>query len=181
MANDLISYVFGSSRFKITDFRTGPVSLTGLSVIDVKIKFPGKLFKNAKEDGGFIVDGKIRLPIEIEVTVIVQTVDAAERITQILKNRDTLYSITTRGLIIDNMMCSNQQITLSPDMLSAAPYRLSFRELPLERTEVIVTKQQADSSIIDKGIAYVKETTTTVTNFAQESISKVKSSISGLL
>ncbi|QDH49603.1 hypothetical protein KYLE_47 [Pantoea phage Kyle] len=180
MANDLISYIFGPGQFKLTDFKAGPVSLAGLSIIDVTIIMNGKLFKNPKEDGGFIVDGKIRTPVEVNVTVIVQTVDGAERINSILKNRDTIYSLTSRGVIIDNLLCTNQQITMSSDVLSAAPYRLTFRELPLQRTVQPTTLQPADSSIIDKGIAYVKETTDSVTSMANSAINKVKTSITGL-
>ncbi len=165
MANSILSAIAASQNLKLTDILKGPVSLSGLSIMDVSIKFPGKLFKNQKEDGGFIVDGKIRNPITIEISCIVQTEDAADRINTILKDRETMYTIVSRGVTINNLLCSNEQIEFSSEMLSAAPFNLTFKEFMLQELSQPITKQDADSTIIDKGIAYLKQTKDSVETY----------------
>jgi len=181
MANTILSSILGSTNFKLIDFRNGPVTLTGLSVIENSIVFDGKLFKNQKEDGSYVVDGKINMPITLDVSVIVQTVDGAEIINRILKDRSTIYTIVARGITINNLMCENQQLSLGPNMLSAAPFRLSFKEVMLQAVDNPATKQDADSSIVDKGISYLKEAKQNVTQLANSAIDKASSALSGLL
>ena len=176
----VIQSLFGGKSFRLIDYKTGPVSLSGLSVIDVQIKFNGKLFKNQTETGGFIVDGKIKLPITIDITCIVQTTAGAETLNRILKDRTTIYTIRSRGLTVDNLLCANEQISMSPDILSAAPFSLSFKELRLQQETQLITKQDADSSIVDKGISYLKDAKNTVSDLAGDVIDKAKSTISGL-
>lgn len=180
MANTILSSILGSTSFKLIDFRNGPVNLTGLSVIENSIVFDGKLFKNQKEDGSYVVDGKINMPISVDVSVIVQSVDGADTINRILKDRTTIYTIVARGITINNLMCENQQVSLSSNMLSAAPFRLSFKEIMLQTVENPATKQDADSSIVDKGISYLKEAKQSVTDLAGTVIDKASSIVSGL-
>lgn len=180
MALDAITALLGSSSFKIVDFLSGPVNLSGLKVLDVRIKFEGKVFKNQREDGSFIVDGKMLMPTTIDVSVLIQTVDAAEQVNRILKDRKSLYTIYSRGLIINNLLCVNNQVSMNPEILSSSPFRLSFKEVPLQQEDQPETRQDADSTTIDKGIAYLKEVGTDAVEFAQNTYDKVKSSISGI-
>lgn len=174
MALDLISFGLGTSKFTITSFNLGPVSTLGWSILGVRIKLKSKLFKNQREDGSYIVDGRMLNPTELTVTLVAQSKSAVDTINSMLKDRSTVYTITTRGITFSNMLLQNQALSQSADNISSQPINLIFKQLMTEDVDLPTTRQLADSSVIDRGIAYVKETAESVTSLASNVLSKVK-------
>lgn len=172
MALDFIASFLSSSQFSITSLNLGPVFIDGVGVLGVSIKLDSKLFRNQREDGSYIVDGRILLPTTIDVEFVVQNQSAFDSIDQMLKDRSTIYTIKSRGLIFNNMVCTTEQIAQSPDNISSSPVHLVFREILLQNDAVPKTRQAADSTAIDRGISYLKDTTKQVTDLAGEVFNK---------
>lgn len=173
MAIDLLSFGLGNQSFKINSFNLGAVSTIGWAIVNVRIKLSSKLFRNQREDGSYIVDGRVLLPTQITVSVIAQSKSAMDTINSILKDRTTIYTINTRGLIFTSMVLQNENINQSADNTSSQPVQLVFRQILSQEEVLPQTRQVGDSSVIDRGIAYIKETTTTVTQTATKIASKI--------
>lgn len=175
MPQDIIASYLSNSNFTLTSLNLGQVSTNGIAVLAVKIKLESKLFRNQREDGSYIVDGRILLPTSVDAEVVVQSKSAVDTVNRILKDRSTIYTINTRGLIFNNMVCVNEQITQNAENLSSSPFHLVFREILLQEEATPKTMQDADSTALDRGIAYLKETTNTVTNL----VTDIKNKITG--
>lgn len=176
MAIDLVTFSLANRQFSINSLNLGSISTNGMAILAVKVKYDSKLFRNQREDGSYIVDGRIKLPNTINVDIVVQTKSAADIINRMILDRTTLYTVKTRGLIFNNLTLQNQQIIQNADNISSQPVTLTFKQILSQEQEIIQTIQDADSTTIERGIAYLKETKETVSDL----FDKAKKSISGL-
>lgn len=176
MAIDLVTFSLANRQFSINSLNLGPLSTNGMAIIAVKGKYDSKLFRNQREDGSYIVDGRVKVPTTINVDMIVQTKSAADIINRMILDRSTLYTLKTRGLIFNNFALQNQQLIQNAENISAQPVTLTFKQIMLQEEEIIQTVQDADSTTIERGIAYLKETKDTVTDL----FNKAKDAITGL-
>ncbi len=173
MAIDLVTFSLANRQFSINSLNLGPQSTNGMAILAVKGKYDSKLFRNQREDGSYIVDGRIRLPVTVNVDMIVQTKSAADIINRMILDRSTLYTVKTRGLIFNNLSLQNQQIIQNADNISSQPVTLTFKEIISQEEEIIQTIQDADSTTIERGIAYLKETKDTVVDLFNEAKKKI--------
>ncbi|QBQ77326.1 hypothetical protein WFH_00038 [Escherichia phage vB_EcoM_WFH] len=174
MAIDLLSYSLSNRSFKIRSFNLGEVSTLGWAIVNVKIRLQAKIFKNQREDGSYIVDGRVKMPRILTVTVIAQTKSASDAITKMLQNRSTIYTINSRGLIFERMVLQNNNFSQDADNITSQPIQLVFHEILTQQDVSIQTAQAADSTVIERGIAYIKETTASVTGVATKVMNGIK-------
>jgi hypothetical protein len=123
------------------------------------------IFDNKKENGTSIIDARVLLPTTIEVQVICSTLDAVEKINNILLDINSIYSISSKGLIFQNMQLNNDTILQSPDVLSAAPLKLNFQQRILQNNNNPTCVQTGDSTLVDNGINLLKTTASNVETF----------------
>ena len=138
----------------------------------VSIKLTSKLMKHMLENGQTVVDVRIVTPSVIDVDIFCETLDDAAAVNKILNDRSRLYTLTTKGLVFSAMMLANEKLTQSPDVLSAMPIHLTFKQVLVENSQPIIYAQPADSSYIDKGFTALR----TASNNVQDLISSIKSS-----
>ena len=167
MANTMVGLVLPVNSLKITSDANGPIDLIGLGVTTVNIRLSSKVLQNQREDGVKIVHGRVIVPSVINIDVIVQTIDGIETLNQIYKDIEGTYTITSRGIKNNNMRLMTQQISQAPEMLSASPIRLVFKQAFMDSDERAICQQAPDSSVMDAGISSVRDAAETVTQFIQ--------------
>lgn len=170
MANSIIGIIVPNQSLKITSDTTGEVSLLGLGVSVANLRLMSKILKNQREDGVIIAHGRVIIPSVIELDVIVQTIDGLETLNQIYKDIEGLYTIVSRGISFTNMRMTTQGIQQSAEMLSASPIRLTFKQAFLQNDDMPICQQAPDSSLIDTGIADLKNFSSDVTTFIGDNI-----------
>jgi hypothetical protein len=180
MSNSLAQYVTFGSSFSLTNFVSGSISLSGIYIQRVTMHLSSSLFDNRREDGTSIVDARVLLPTSIDVDVICGTIDAVEKINNILKDINSIYTITSKGLTFQNLTLKNNSIIQSPDVLSASPIKLSFQQRLLQNNNNPTCAQTGDASIIDNGITNLKNNLNSATNSIESAATSVSSFTSNL-
>ncbi len=173
MPNTLAQYITNETSFQLTNFVSGSISLDGIHIQQVSIRLSSNIFDNKREDGTSIVDARVLMPTTIEVQVICSTLDAVEKINSILLDINSIYTITTRGLTFQNLQLKSTNIIQSPDILSAAPIKLSFQQRILQNNNNPTCAQTGDSTLIDNGITLLKSAATSVQTFTSNLITTV--------
>ncbi|QOV06243.1 hypothetical protein CPT_Maja_023 [Burkholderia phage Maja] len=174
MPNSILSSLFSQASFKITDNTTTfpRVVAKGLKIRRVTIRYTSDAHKHRLESGSTVVDSRNILPTQMTVEAIAPDLDTLSQITNLAADRNGVYSITTKGVILPSMRVESQNIRQTPDMLSASPVQLNFKQMLIQGQQPIVFSQGADSSLIDRGMAILTS--------AQETISDVASRIAGI-
>ena len=170
MANTLVGLLLPVNALTIVSDLSGQINLIGVGVTSVNIRLSSKLLQNQREDGVKIVHGRVIVPTVINIDVIVQTIDGIETLNQIYKDIDGTYTITSRGIKNNNMRLMTQQISQSPEVISASPIRLIFKQAFMDGDERAICQQAPDSSVLDAGISSVREAANDATVFIQNII-----------
>lgn len=151
MANSILSQFVSQSSFKLYS-STGASVLDGVKIVRVNSRLSGKLLKNMGEDGSEIIDTKIILPLNITVTAYADSNDAVAKINNLLQDINGRYDLYSRGLYFKGLTLANQQISQSPDYLSATPVNIVFKGIIRQGDGSIVTAQAGDATTIIGGI-----------------------------
>lgn len=173
MADNILSVFFDKAMFVIGGF--GGSKATALKISKVSAKFVSMPMRHMKEDGTTVVDVRILKPTTVVVETMCPDLDTQKQVNDILMDRNNFYFITSKGLVIDNLMLDHEQIRQTAEVLSASPISLSFKQVITPTIEV--TAQSADSSLLNRGMMALNSATQTVTGL----YSKASSAISSLL
>lgn len=176
MANSIVSTLLGTNPFVIYNQSTKATTNLEVKVVNVSIKLSAEPQRQTMEDGSTKTDSKTVRPIRMTADVICPDINALTQVNSILSDRSSLYQITSRGLIFQNMMVDSEFIRQAPDMLSATPVRMSFKQILIENVSPIIFANQSDSSIIERGISALNKATETVTDL----FGKVSTAISNI-
>lgn len=152
MANSIFNQFLGSEKLIITNKVSNSQVISGVSVAEVNIKFSAQLLKNIREDGSPIIDGKIILPCVVQIKLYCTKIDDVEAINVLLNDINVLYSMSTRGIFIDNVMLERDELSQTSAVISAVPINLSFKQVLLGEDTAPVVKQTPDSNTIIGGI-----------------------------
>lgn len=144
-----------------------------LKVSRVSIHFTSTVMRHMKEDGSTVVDSRVIQPISLSVDGFCPDKDTLSAVNEIVTNRSRLYKITSKEIIINDMIAESDQIKQSSDFLSAAPVHLSFRQLLSEKKKKNINAQSADSSVVDRGMSML--------NTAKQTVSGLSDKIKGLV
>lgn len=182
MANDIISSFFSSSTLKIKRVDgaasgnvvrvSRPFVAPDLKTVRVTIQLSAAAMRHMREDGATIVDSKVIQPTSLDIEGYCQDINSLGQVNAILLDRTAVYSITSKGLTFDNMMCDTQQIYQSPDVMSAIPIRMRFRQIPSKSVSPIVVAQSADASIVSRGMNLLSSATKSVNDIYTSIASK---------
>lgn len=165
MANGIISALLAKAAFVVSNQRDLQTVLKTLKVSKVSIRLSSDAMRHMLEDGTTRIDTRVVKPIRIVADIICPDLSSVEELNQVLTNRKELYQITTRGLIIPNMMLGSDSLKQTGEMISATPVRLSFDQVLIEGREPIVFSNDANASAIDRGIAVLTDAKEGVSDF----------------
>lgn len=167
MATNLTTSLFSQAALVIKNATTpGKAIAPSLKPIRVNMKFTSMPMRHMKEDGSTIVDVRIIHPTTITIDAYCPDLDTATQINNLLLDRSSFYSISSKGLFVDQVMLDGEQIKQSPDVMSATPIRLAFKQVLTEETQPIVFAQSTDASLIDRGMTLLNKATNSATNLA---------------
>ncbi len=172
MANNIVSSFFSSSSLKFTNATTGAVVAKDFKPSSVVIKLSSSPMRHMKEDGTTVVDARIIQPTVVFIEGFCEGLDPLSKINAILEDRASFYTITSKGLVLSNMLCETEQIQQSPDMLSAMPVRLVFKQTISKLVKPLVVSQSADASIISRGMNLLSTASKSVSDLYSSVASK---------
>lgn len=172
----LLSDIFSSPMMKITNQTKGFDVLVPIRVLKTSIKFASRTARHMMEDGSSKVDQRVLLPIAIEIELISPSDDVLLQINEVLLDRTSLFTIQTRGLIVENMRADYEGLDQSPRNISSTPLKYSFVQMLYQGQVGSVSAQAADSSVVDRGMTIISKAKETVSNIS-EKISNLTSSI----
>lgn len=177
MANSVLTALFANSPFRLTNITKGVRVATSLKIKRVVFYYESRVMYHLREDGKALADARVIVPTRCEVEAYCPTIDAVDQALAILNDRESTYSIQSKGVVLKPAMLENDATVQSPEMLSATPVRLIFKQLLVQGVDPVTVAQSADSRLIDRGIAMIGEARETVVGFA----SKVRSGMEGLI
>lgn len=170
MATSLISSFLSKAALTITNDLTGESVADGIKPVRVSIKLTSQSMRHMLEDGSTIVDARIIQPTTVTIDGFCQDQNAINKVNTILMDRSSVYSVSSKGVIVDQMMAESEHIKQSPEHMSAVPIRLAFKQVITKESKPVVFAHASDSSIIDRGM--------TILNSVAQSASDLFSSIS---
>lgn len=164
MALNLLSLISASPSFSIKGSNGDLASQ--LKISRVSIKLTSTALRHTKEDGSSVVDSRIINPTSVSLDGICPDQSTLTATLTAASGNNLLYTITSRGVIVKNLMIEDHQLKQSADMTSGAPVRISFKELMTRSSAVKVMAQAADASLIDKGMSLLSNPAQTVSDLA---------------
>ena len=164
MANSIISTLLGSSPFAVYNQSTKSTTTFDVKVVTASIKLSAEPQRQMLEDGSTLTDSKTVRPTRMSVDVICPDINVLDQVNSIMGDRTSLYQITSRGLIFPNLMVDSEFLRQSPDMLSATPVRMSFKQILIENVSPVIFANKSDSSVIERGISALNKATDSVTS-----------------
>ncbi|WLW40840.1 hypothetical protein GNAINCEL_00058 [Serratia phage KKP 3709] len=81
---------------------------------------------------------------------------------------DGLYVMQSRGVKIINLKAQRMEQSQTPDAISATPIMMTFAGIQMQGVYRPVCVQQGDSSVIDSGIATLKNVGQNISDFAND-------------
>lgn len=192
MADSILSSLLSQAKFSISVKAadgTSTVIAPNLKVIKAAAKYMSVAQRSIKEDGTTFVDSKTIKQTEFDLSVYCETVDDLRQVNDLLQNRSKLYTIYSKGLVFENMVLDSEVVKQSPEVLSAYPIELKFKEMIIQNIQPLIVKQVSDASVIPLGFASITvPSSQTVTTFiasvktaAADASRAVTAAVSGLI
>lgn len=159
MPSSILSSLLSKPSLSIVSSASGLDIASNLKVSRVGLRYRSRAMRHKREDGTSIVDARIILPCHCEIDVFVENLDDLAMVNSIMIDRTGVYKITSKGLIMTNMMLEEQVIKQTAIVISANPVRLQFKRLLIQDNQSVPqVEQAADSSLLDRGIQSVTST-----------------------
>lgn len=161
MATNLISAITADAPLRIQ--RNGTDVAKGIATSRVILRLTSNPLRHMREDGSTIVDSRIIMPALVMIEAFAPDNGTAGQIGDALSDRSNLYSVTSKGIKVNDVLLENVQIKQVPEALSAIPMRISFKQVLTKISAQKITAQASDASVIDRGITFINQSTQTVT------------------
>jgi hypothetical protein len=166
-----ISNLLSRSAFKVHNKTRGIDVMTKVKVINAKVSLQSTVMRHMREDGTTIVDTRVILPFVLEVQLICPDLNVANDVLSTLNDRSSLYRVTSKGLIFDDVMLMYDSMQQTPENLSSTPTRIAFQQVLLQGGQQAITAQPADGSVMDRGIASIRDVAQSATQTVTQSVS----------
>lgn len=169
MAVSILSSLLSKASLSIVGSQSGIDIATNLKVVKVKFRYRSRALRHMREDGTSIVDQRVIVPAVVDLDVYCQNQNDLAAVNSAMLDRTGVYTITSKGLVITNMMSDENQIKQTPEVISANPIRISFKQLLTQGgSNPPSVAQAADSSLLDRGIQQVQAAAISVTDFTNQ-------------
>jgi hypothetical protein len=167
MADSILSSVLSKAALSIVAASdpNGANLAERLKVVSVTIKYRSRTMRHMKEDGNTVVDVRIIDPASVELDVIAPTFDELGVLRDFLLNRKNTCILTSKGLVVNEVICGAVDVKQSAEMLSASPAQIRFKQLLRQggpRDTHKVVEQSSDSSVFNRGYQTVTKAAQTV-------------------
>lgn len=156
-------------KLRIIDQSRGEINLSGIGVIKTSIKLSSKMLLNTLENGFTNADSRVITPAKVSIEIVTTSIDAIERINKAIQSRNSLFTVVSRGLTVDNLMILNDSIDQNADILDGSPITINMSRVLFEKDDIEPFARAADSTITDRGLYFISQIQTPV----GELISKV--------
>lgn len=160
----ILASILGISQTRFLNQTYGVPELTNVKVKSARITLRSEPMRNKLENGSTYIDSRVILPVSIEMEAIAPDINTAEQLHNSLQERSSLFEVTSRGLIVPNMMMKAQIMKQGPEMLSAIPVKLILDQLMIQGEYPVVFKNEADSRLVNIGNRLVEAVTDTAQN-----------------
>ncbi|USN16323.1 hypothetical protein PLUTO_00070 [Luteibacter phage vB_LflM-Pluto] len=177
MAGFILASLFSRPSLSIVNASTGETVARSLNVIRVSYRYTSVPLRHQLENGSSKVDARTILPSGIFIDAICPDLDTVSQVVDLMNDRSNLYTVTSKGLVLRNMMAQATQAKQNAEVLSAAPFRIVFKQILVENEQPVVCAQASDSSVIDRGIQLVSNAAENVSTL----YNNVTNRISGLI
>lgn len=161
-----------SPAFFITDMTRNAKTLVGIPIKSVRMQFTSRLLTNRGERGEIIIDGRVIEPSEIVVTTFCTSITELEEVNRLLRNVESIFQITSRGLEFPGYMVQSNQQEQSAEHLSTSPVEIRFKRVMVPAKELPICAQAGDAATTFGGIvnAYKQD--------AVKSLEKIQNTLS---
>jgi hypothetical protein len=177
MANSILSSFFSKPQFTLKNSDYPLTNLAaGWKIISVHFRFHSTPMRHMLESGTTTVDSRIIRATEVEVILMCPDVNTLSGLQTLVSDRSQRFSIVSRGLFLHSVMLDHEAMQQVPEVLSATPIQLVFKQLLVQNENPVIVAQSADSNVIDRGLAALGS----VAKSAGDLYSKVSSSVGGL-
>lgn len=171
MASNLFSGLLSPSALVIRDQEDGTIQVKNLKTIRVHIRLTSAAMRHMREDGSTIVDSRIIQPSSAIVEALCPDAATFKQVNNLLMDRANFYSISSKGVLLNNMMAEAEQVSQTPEVMSAIPVRLSFKQVLSKEVLPLVVESSSDSTLVDRGMSLLS----TATKSVNDIYSKIKS------
>jgi hypothetical protein len=114
------------------------------------------------ETGSSVVDQRVLMPIGIEIEMIAPSDDSLLQANEAFLDRSSMFTIQTRGIIIDDMRVDYEGLDQNAKNISSTPMKYSFTQLLYQGQNNAIAAQSGDASMIDRGLSVINRATETV-------------------
>lgn len=164
MAGNLFSGFLSPAALVIRDEESGEVQAKDLKPVRVQIRLTSTAQRHMREDGSTIVDSRIIQPSSVVIEALCPDSATMKQVNNLLMDRSFFYSVSSKGVILNNMMAESELITQSPDVMSAVPIRISMKQVLSKEVKPLIVAQSADSTLVDRGMSLLSNAKSTVTD-----------------
>jgi hypothetical protein len=178
MAESILSSILSKASFRIHNQNLGVDTAKGLKVVKAVIRMSADPQRHLLEDGSTFIDTRTVKPIKLQVDVIAPDATALTQINEVASDRRNLYQISTRGILIPDMMIDAELMEQTPENISSTVIKLSFKQILIEHKNQTIVNNPANASIVDRGRALIedaKETALELFNKASKTITDLVS------
>lgn len=150
------------AAFSLVNNNSGEDAATGLKVTRVSIRHSSRAMRHTREDGTTVVDIRVIDPVSVTAEVIAPSSDQLSALNNALMDKDNTFTMTSKSLMVGDLVFQDINVRQSPDMISATPAKLLFKQLLRQggaasaETHQVV-EQSADSSMFNRGIQSLKQ------------------------
>lgn len=139
--------------------------------LKVVVKLISKLMEHPVENGATITDHRVIQPIEIEMSVMLNSADYQEvykDIRQYYLNA-TLLTVQTRSAVYSNMLIQQLPHEEDPEQFSAIPVAITFKQVLFAMTKFgVVPKKKVNTSTVNRGTQQAQAPKPQQTTIAQD-------------
>lgn len=169
MANSILSSLLSKPSLTLISNKDKSDASKHLKISRVGIRLRSRIMRHMREDGTSIVDSRVVDPTEVRIFAFCAKLDDITVLNAALTDRSTSYNMTSRAVVIRNLMVDRFTIKQSPDVLSASPVSIHMKQILVQGDGTgNRVAQGGDSSVIDLGIQTIQSTidiaTSTLTN-----------------
>lgn len=150
--------------------------------IKAVVKEQAKLMSHPVESGAIITDHRVVLPVEIELSLILQAPDYQD-VYKIIRQyylNGTLLLVQTRSGIYENQLIASMPHQEEPDQYDIFTLALSLKEVQLVTAQyAVIPKDPTNASTVKRGTQQGTTPAATKQTAAAEGFDKLVSAVSG--
>lgn len=127
---------------------------TDAKIMDVRVKEDSRTMEHPIESGAVITDHRIILPVEIEMTLMLNSANYSNLYLEIRQNflDSTLFIIQTKAGVYENQMMTSLPRSENAEVFNGTVLILNFRQVLFVTASVTFSpKNNSDSNTVNRG------------------------------